>query len=111
MLRKLRRLSELSFCELVVFLQLCLFALAARFLLKFTSLPRLVSVLSASVTSPFLKQFPLLHFSQLSSRLLVLADWSARAVRPNGPCLLRSLLLFWLMKARGEPAELVVGIS
>ena len=26
-------------------------------------------------------------------------------------CLVRSLLLFWLLKARGEPAELLIGVS
>jgi hypothetical protein len=36
---------------------------------------------------------------------------AARAVRPEGPCLLRSLLLFWLLKARGEHAELLIGVS
>ena len=110
MLRKLRRLSELKSGELLVFFQLVLFAIAATLFLRFFSLPRLIDILSVASTRSFLKQFPLSHHTRQLSRLLVITDWSARAVRPNGPCLLRSLLLFWMIKARGEQAELVIGI-
>jgi hypothetical protein len=110
MLRKLRRLSDLSFGELLVFFQLSLFAFTARVLLEFLSLPRLVSLLSVSAANPLLKRFPLFHDSQDWSRLLLIADWSARAIRSEGPCLLRSLLLLWLLKARGDHAELLIGV-
>jgi hypothetical protein len=43
-------------------------------------------------------------------RLIVLADVAARSTTGLGCCLARSLLLFWLLKARGEPAELLAGV-
>ena len=45
------------------------------------------------------------------SRLIPLANLAARAVRRDGPCLLRSLIIFWLLKARGEQAELLIGVN
>ena len=110
MLRKLRRLSKLSPVELLVFFQLFFFALAARLMLRFTPLSRVIKVLSASAHNPLLQQFPISHRWQDYSQLVVVADLAARAIRPEGPCLLRSLLLLWLLKARGEHAELLIGV-
>jgi len=44
-------------------------------------------------------------------RLVTLTNLAARAIRREGPCLLRSLILFWLLKARGEEAELLIGVN
>lgn len=110
MLRKLRRLSKLSPVELLVFFQLFFFALTARLMLRFISLSRVIKVLSASARNPLLKRVPLGHCGQDYSQLTMVADLAARAIRAEGPCLLRSLLLFWLLKTRGEEAELLIGI-
>jgi len=111
MLRKLRRLSKLSLSEQLVFIQLVFFVLAAKATLAFVSLPRIIKFLSASAENPLARRFPLGHRWQNSSQLAVTADLAARAARPEGPCLLRALSLFWLLKARGEHAELLIGVS
>ena len=110
MLRKLRRLSELSPVELLVFCQLFFFALAARVTLRFIALSHVIKFLSVAADNPLLRQLPLGHHWRDYSQLAVVTDLAARAIRAEGPCLLRSLLLFWLLKARGERAELVIGI-
>jgi hypothetical protein len=110
MLRKLRRLSKLSPSELLVFVQLVLLALAARATLAFVSLPRIIRFLSVSAHNPVARQFPLGHRWQDSAQLAIVADLAARAIRPEGPCLLRALSLFWLLKTRGEQGELLIGV-
>ena len=111
MLRKLRRLSELSPVELLVFCQLFFFALAARVTLRFIALSHFTKFLAVSAHNPLLRQFPLGHRCQETAQLAVVTGLAARAIRAEGPCLLRSLLLFWLLKARGEYAELLIGVS
>jgi len=111
MVRKLRRLSKLSPVELLVFCQLFVFALSARLTLRFISLSHLIKFLSLFARNPLLRRFPLGHRWQDASQLAVVSDLAARAIRAEGPCLLRSLLLFWLLKARGEQAELLIGVS
>lgn len=110
MLRKIRRLSELSFGELLVFFQLFFFAIAAKATLRFISLTRFIKFLSAAAQNPLLRQLPLGHRWRDYSQLAVVTDLAARAIRAEGPCLLRSLLLFWLLKARGEHPELLIGV-
>jgi hypothetical protein len=111
MVRKLRRLSKLSPVELLVFSQLFFFAIAARVMLRCISLSRFISFLSVSSQNPFLRHFPIGHRWQDYSQLSVVTNLAARAIRAEGPCLLRSLLLFWLLNARGEHAELFIGVS
>jgi len=110
MLRKLRRLNKLSLSEQLVFVQLVLFAMAARATLAFVSLPRVLKYLSVSAQNPVVRQFPLGHRWQNSARLAITADLAARAIRAEGPCLVRALSLFWLLKARGEQVELLIGV-
>ena len=111
MLRKLRRLAELSPAELLVFFQLTAFALAARFALTFLRLSRVAEFVARGANNRFLRSLPLFQNRYEITRLTRLADYAARATRPDGPCLLRSLLLFWLLKSRGEAAELLIGVS
>ena len=111
MLRKLRRLSELSASELLVFFQLTAFAVAARFALTFLRLSRVAEFVARGANNRFLRSLPLFQNRYEITRLTRLADYAARATRPDGPCLLRSLLLFWLLKSRGEAAELLIGVS
>ena len=111
MLRKLRRLSEFTPGELVVLLQLVALALAARSALTFLRLSRVTECVAWGANNRFLRCIPLFHGPYEVTQLARLADYAARATRADGPCLLRSLLLFWLLKVRGEPAELLIGVS
>lgn len=111
MVRKLRRLSKLSPGELLVFFQLVLFALLARGALTFVALTRVMEFVARGADNRFLRSLPLFQNHYDMTRLSVLADLAAKGLCREGPCLLRSLLLFRLLKARGEPAELLIGVS
>src|SRR5687768_9771756 len=105
MLRKLRGLSNFSPGEIFILLQFVALALAARFALTFLRLSRVTGFVARGANNGFLPCLPLFQNRYEVKRLVRLADIAARNTRADGPCLLRSLLLFWLLKARGEPAE------
>jgi hypothetical protein len=110
MLRKLRRVSELSPGELLVFWQLVLFALITRVALAVLALPRISAFIAYAANKSLWRCLPLFHHFHGIARLTRLADLAARGTRADGPCLIRSLLLFWLLKTRGENAELLIGV-
>lgn len=110
MLRKLRRLSKLSAGELLVFFQLVLFALIARIALTIFALPRVTKIIAWGATNRFLRCLPLLLDRYEMMQLTRLADLAARGTRADGPCLIRALLLFWLLKCRREHASLLIGV-
>ena len=111
MLRKLSRLGELSSAEWLLLPQLVLLALGLRLLIRIVPLPRLTGALARGAQDHRLRRLPLHHRRCDPSRLAVLADLAARVARPQGRCLTRSLLLFFLLKARDEAVELRVGIT
>src|SRR2546422_4374601 len=111
MLKKLRRLSEFTPGELLVLLQLVALALAARLALTFLRLSRVTECVARCANNRFLRCLPLFQDRYAITRLTRLADIAARNTRADGPCLLRSLLILWLLKARGEHAELLIGIN
>jgi Transglutaminase-like superfamily len=59
----------------------------------------------------WLRCFPVNHGGYEVAQLAPLADIAARITYGQGRCLGRSLLLFWLLRVRGEPAELLIGIN
>jgi hypothetical protein len=73
-------------------------------------LPRISAFTAWGTNRLLLRCLPLFQNNYEIEQLTRLADLAARAMRPDGPCLLRSLLLFWLLKARGEQAELLIGV-
>ena len=111
MLRKLHRLAELSAAEGLILFQLIPLALASRIGLRLTTLPRLSGFIARCAGNTLLKRLPLLHRRYGIERLCALADLAARVTYGSGRCLGRSLLILWLLKARGQPAELLVGVN
>lgn len=103
MARKLRRLAECSFTEQLLLAQLAICALAVGVALRIVSLPRLARVA--------LGPFPLFHRRHPIERVAALAGMAASLSLGQGRCLTRSLLLYWLLRARGEPALLLVGVA
>jgi Transglutaminase-like superfamily len=110
-LRKLRRLSELSPNEWLFLAQLVLFILMWGVAVRLVALPHLMGFMARCVGNRWLGRFPVYHRYYEVAHLARLADMAARVTHGQGRCLGRSLLLFWLLKARGEPAELLIGIS
>jgi hypothetical protein len=110
-LRKLRKLSKIPLNEWLFVAQLVPFTLAARVAVKWVALPHLMGFMARYTGSRWLRHFPVHHGGYEVAHLTRLADLAARVTHGQGRCLGRSLLLFWLLKARGEPAELLIGIS
>ena len=111
MLRKLHRLAELAAPEWLILFQLVPVALASRIALRITTLPRLTNFIARCAGNPWLKHLPLFHRKYDPERLYVLANLAARVTFGSGLCLGRSLLLLWMLKARDQPAELLVGVN
>jgi Transglutaminase-like superfamily len=110
-LRNLRRLFEISLDEWLFLAQLVPFTLAARVAVKWVALPRLMGLMARCTGNRWLGRFPVNHGGYDVAQLALLADIAARVTHGQGHCLGRSLLLFWLLRVRGEPAELLIGIS
>jgi hypothetical protein len=108
--KKLARLAVLAPSEWLLVCQLVSFVLCVSVGLRYLSLPRLIDLLKRGARHPFLQCFPVRHRTVPLDRLIVLADMAARSTNSPGYCLARSLLLFWLLKARGESVELLAGV-
>src|SRR6266542_4192343 len=109
--KKLHRLAEFSLGEWLLLLQLTTFSLTTEIGLWLVALPRLTDLIARCAQNRWLRHFPLLHERYAVRQLTTLADLAARVTHGQERCLPRSLLLFWLCKARGEPAALLIGIS
>lgn len=110
-LRKLRRLFEISPTDWLFLTQLALFSLTVGVAVRLVALPRLIGCMARCAENRWLGRLPLHHGWYAVAQLAALADIAARVTHGQGRCLARSLLLFWLLRARGEPAELLIGIS
>lgn len=111
MLSKLHRLADFTFVELTLLLQLIAMSLGLRLALCAMPLHRLTLLVSRTATLPLLGQIPLLHIRCSTHRLLALTELAAAVSHRNGHCLPRSLLLFWLLRARHEPVSVCLGVS
>ncbi len=101
MVRKLRRLADLSPSEWTALVPLSAFSFLTGLGLRLLPLPRLMHlVLRSAPLGRLLPGDP--------SRL---ADLAACASPGAGRCLARSIALTWLLRARGEPAELRIGAA
>ena len=111
MLSKLRRLADLTFVEQGLLLQLAASSCALRILLPTMALPRLVTLFSRAATCPLLDRIPLLHARCPIDRLIMLIDTATAMSHGDARCLPRSLLLFWLLRARQQPVSVCLGVS
>jgi hypothetical protein len=110
MLSTLRRLANLTLVERTLLLQFTALSLGLRVVLTAITLPRLTFLLSHIAVSPLLSQVPFLHTRCTVDRLFILVDLATAVSHRDGRCLPRSLLLFWLFRARNEPVELCLGV-
>jgi hypothetical protein len=108
---RLRRLVEFSFEESVLLLLLSIGSLVLFLSLRVVSLQALVTWLArAPDMAPvrFAARF-LRHHEP--TRLATLTDLAAWRATGEGRCLIRSLLLFCLLKIRGDAPSLLIGVS
>jgi hypothetical protein len=111
MVRKFRKLAEITPSQWFILAQLILFSFAATVALTVVGLSRAVGLMARCAVKPWFSSFPVLHGRQEIARLSELVELATRATHGERRCLPRSLLLFWLLNARGEPVRLLIGVS
>lgn len=107
--RALRRLAGLSAKEGLIWIQLLLMSAVLAVALRQQPLPRVAAAVVRMALHPLLRGLPLFHEAVAADRLDAIADLAAAAVPGTGRCLSRSLLLMWLIHARGGTGRLLVG--
>ena len=108
--RRLRKFLELSPEDRVLFLKLWSLLPLVAALLRLLDYPRTLRLLSrwSPAASPRV-DLPQDSMSY-ALRLGRLARMAGRYVPTNGSCLRQSLLVWWLLRRKGMPAELRIGV-
>ncbi len=106
----LRTLGTLGPRQSVVLPQLVILATAITLGLRIASFASIVAAVSRASRSSFLGWVPAFQTGCTVDELVGLTGIASRVSFRNR-CLVRSLMLFWLMCAREEPAEIVLGVT
>ena len=106
---KLDRLRGLSLRDWVVLAQLVLFCSVTTVALRVTSWRRVSQMIISGSRVKWFRSFPLFHLGYSIENLSPLVEM-ASSVSPRNRCLVRSMVLLWLLRARGESAEVVLGV-
>lgn len=110
MLSKLHRLVDLRLVEQALLLQLTVLSLILKAVLPTITLSRLTSFLSRMASSP-LGWIPFFHTHRSADRLFTLVDLATTVTHGEARCLPRSLLLFWVLRARRQSVSVCLGVS
>jgi len=70
---------------------------------------RVAQTVASGSHSRWLRRLPLLHLGYTIESLSPLAEM-ASSICPRNRCLVRSMVLLWLLRTRGESAEVVLGV-
>ena len=108
---KLRTLAGLSLVDWLLLPQLVAASLVLQAGLRLVSLPRITAWLNEAATMRPLRWFPLPHTRIDLTSLMRLAYLATRITAGQRGCLPRSLLLLWLVHARGSMAQLLIGVN
>lgn len=111
MLNRLRRLADFTLVELTLLFQLIVLSLGLRVALSAMPLHRLISCVSHATTFPLSCRIPLFHLRYPTDRLVELSELAATVSHGTGHCLPRSLLLFWLLRARHRSVTVCLGVN
>jgi hypothetical protein len=106
---KLDRLRALSVRDWVVFAQLVAASGFLMVALRLMSWQRISRAMVSASEVKWARNFPLFHLGYAMNDLDPVAGMASKICRRNR-CIVRSMMLFWLLRARGEPAELVFGV-
>ena len=105
-----RRLGTLGPRQWVMLPQLVVLASMITVGLRIARFATVVDAVSRASRSSYLRWLPAFQ-NRCSIGDLVAVTGIASRVSFRNRCLVRSLMLFWLMCARDEPAEIVLGVS
>lgn len=105
------RLAALAPSDWALVLALAGLAAAARLGVLLLSLPKLMGLVALGAENGLSRRLAALPGRPAPSRLAALVDLAAWSPGGRGRCLARSIALYGLMRARREPAELLVGVA
>jgi hypothetical protein len=108
-LSKLARIRRLSPRDAVVLTQLLGCACGVAITLKLVGWQRLSQSIIARSRGRRLRRLPLFHLRYTIEQLFGLVEM-ASSIFPRNRCLVRSMLMLWLLRTRGERAEVVLGV-
>lgn len=108
-MRKLDRLRRLSLRDFVMLAQLVAFCGVIALALRAISWRRVSQMIVSGSRVRWLRRFPLFHLGYAIENLSSLVEMASSAC-PRNRCLVRSMVLLWLLRARGESAEVVLGV-
>jgi hypothetical protein len=106
---KLARIRKLSLCDAMVLTQLVGCASGVALALKLVGWQRLSQWIIARSHGRMLRHLPVFHLSYTIGQLVGLVEM-ASSIFPRNRCLVRSMLMLWLLRTRGERAEVVLGV-
>jgi hypothetical protein len=95
--------------DLLMLSQLLVCTGAVAIALRIIGWQRVSQAILLRSRSSRLRRLPLLHLNYQIDQLVPLVDMAA-AVFPDNRCLVRSMVVLWLLRTRGEPAQVVLGV-
>jgi len=108
-MRKLDRLRRLSLRDWAVLAQLVALCGVTAVALRAISWRRVSQMIISGSRVRRLRRVPLFHLGYAIENLNPLVEM-ASSICPRNRCLVRSMILLWLLRARGESAEVVLGV-
>ena len=106
---KLGRIRQLALGDWIVLPQLIASAFIVVLALKAFGWQRVARSIQSRSRGSRLRHLPFLHLRYSMDDLVPLVDM-ASSIFPRNRCLVRSMMMLWLLRARGERAELVLGV-
>ena len=106
---KLSRLRSLPPRDLTILVQMVAFCCIIASFLHVSGWRKVSRLIDSSSRSSWLRRFPLSHLHYSIEHLSRLAEM-ASSVCPRNRCLVRSMVILWLLRTRGESAEVVLGV-
>ncbi len=106
---RIARLRGLPLRDWVVLAQLVAFCGVTSVALRATSWQRVSQMIISGSRLRWLRRVPFFHLGYAIENLSPLVEM-ASSICPRNRCLVRSMMLLWLLRARGESAEVVLGV-
>jgi hypothetical protein len=105
-----RRLGVLGGRQWLMLSQLVLLAGGISVGLRITSFAKVVEAVANIAKNSYFGWFPMARGKCAFDEQILLVGIASR-ISPRNQCLVRSLMIFWLMCARHEAAEIVLGVN
>ncbi len=106
---QLARLRRLSMRDLILLTQLVALSGLVAMALRLKGWRPVAQTIISRSQSKWLRRYPIFHLGYPMENLASVADIASSRF-PRNRCLVRSMVLLWLLRTRGESAEVVLGV-